>query len=254
MSSEFFLKVALNAAELASQKIATAWEHSEVVIEEAHIHDFKIQLDKDVQTLIESIILRHFPSHAILGEEGECLNEASPFQWIVDPIDGTANFTYGIPHFCISIACQHNGKTILGVIADPIRKEIFTAVEKGGSKKNGKPIYVSKRATLAEAALAFGFGNEIEHGLKLYSYYGPRACKVRSMGSVSLNMAYLACGRIDGFIQNGVHIWDVAAGQLLIEEAGGKVTLTPLEKKHKYHICATNGLLVIEPPNIVQIE
>jgi myo-inositol-1(or 4)-monophosphatase len=210
-------------------------------------HDIKLELDVRSQTLITGMVLDQFPDHAIYGEEGIAGNQESPFHWIIDPIDGTVNFFYGIPHFCISIALREKTEIILGVIYDPIRDELWQVRKGGPALLNGKPIAVSKRATIAEAILSVGFSKTkttIDSGLPLFQDLVYRARKCRLMGSAALDMAYVATGRLDGYVEQSVSLWDIAAGLLLVEAAGGTVkTGTLPEFPDKYTVLATNGLL-----------
>jgi myo-inositol-1(or 4)-monophosphatase len=219
---------------------------TEVVVNESHHHDLKIQLDVDTQTLLEKTILGAFPGHAILGEEGGSGSAGQGSEWILDPIDGTVNLAYGLPHFCVSIAYRMDGVTQAGVIYDPMRDECFHALRGQGAFCNGKPIRASRRAKLEEGILALGFSKSaesVEKCLELYQFYARRARKLRAMGSAALDMAYIASGRIDAYIEQGIKIWDIAAGQLILEEAGGQVVLTARSEPHHFHIKAWNGVM-----------
>jgi myo-inositol-1(or 4)-monophosphatase len=210
-------------------------------------HDIKLQLDVESQTLITGMILDTFPDHAIYGEEGLAGNQASPFHWIIDPIDGTVNFFYGIPHFCISIALRENTDILLGVIYDPIREEMWQVRKGGPPLLNGKPCAVSTRATIAESILSVGLSKTsatIDAGFPLLQDMVYRARKCRLMGSAALDMAYVASGRLDAYIEQSVSLWDIAAGILLVEAAGGSVKVqTRPENPDKFSVTASNGLL-----------
>ena len=212
-------------------------------------HDIKLELDVQSQALITGMILDQFPSHAIYGEEGLAGNQSSPFHWIVDPIDGTVNFFYGIPHFCISIALREGSTLILGVIYDPIRDELWQVRKGEPAFLNGKPCAVSTRATIPEAILSVGFSKTkttIDSGLPLFQDLVYRARKCRLMGSAALDMAYVASGRLDGYIEQSVSLWDVAAGILLVEAAGGTVKMeTRPDNPDKFSVIATNGLIPV---------
>lgn len=217
---------------------------TDLQVNEAHHHDLKIQLDVDTQRLLEASILGVFPGHAILGEEGGEGSGGAAGEWILDPIDGTVNLAYGIPHFCVSIAYREGGLVQAGVVYDPMRDELFSAGRGRGAWCNGRPIRASRREKLEEGILALGFSKSaesVEKCLELYQFYARRARKLRAMGSAALDMAYIAAGRIDAYIEQGIKIWDIAAGQVLLEEAGGKVELTPRAEPHHYHIKAWNG-------------
>lgn len=215
----------------------------------AEHHDIKLELDRLVQEQIRSEILHKFPEHGFLGEEGGESARAGQVEWVVDPIDGTVNLFYGIPHFAVSVACRLDGKGLAGAIYDPSRREMFSTHLGGGSTCNGKSIHVSPRKKLEEAILALGFskGREtIVKCLELYHFYGERARKMRAMGSAALDLAYVAAGRIDAYIEQGVSLWDVAAGALLVEEAGGKVQISAGKPEGKLHLVASNGHLKLE--------
>lgn len=234
------------ASKIAREAGATLGDEfgNDLKVNEAYQHDLKIQLDEDTQELIEKRILEVYPEHSILGEEGGEGTDGVGYEWIVDPIDGTVNLAYGIPHFCVSIALRKEGMIVAGVIYDPMRDELFSAAKGCGAFCNGNKISVSQRTDLKEAILSLGFSKKpetVQRCLGLYQYYGPRTRKMRAMGSAALDMAYISAGRYDAYIEQGIKIWDVAAGQVLLEEAGGKVVLTPLDERFHYHICASNG-------------
>lgn len=237
--------LAKRAAQKAGNVIAKAFGSSLSIHKACH-HDIKLDIDTEVQELLTKIILKKFPAHSILGEEGGEGGGGKGYEWIIDPIDGTVNLYYGIPHFCVSIACRYENEILIGVIFDPIRKECFSAIKGKGAILNGHSIHVSSRSNIKEAVMALGFSKgaaSIDKCLDLYQYYGPRARKLRAMGSAALDMAYIASGRIDAYIEQGIKIWDIAAGMLILQEAGGKIVLTPNKIPNHFHICASNGLL-----------
>lgn len=208
-------------------------------------HDIKLDLDVRSQELITRLILDRFPDHAIYGEEGIAGNQESEFQWIVDPIDGTVNYFYNIPHFCVSIALRRAGEIIAGVVYDPIRDELWSAHGDGPALLNGVPCSVSPRTQLSEAILSVGFSKTkvtIDSGLPLLEKMVYRARKCRLMGSAALDMAYVACGRLDAYIEQAVSLWDIAAGKLIVEKAGGRVELTErTDMKNKISVVASSG-------------
>ncbi len=240
---------AITAAEAAGDRLRQAFGHP-LHVNETLVHDIKLAADVECQDLIYSILLDHFPKTRCIGEEGDSNNPGDPnaeVEWIVDPIDGTMNLAMGIPHFCVSIAAREAAtkKIILGVIYDPLRRELFTAQRGSGTYLNGNRVKVSTRTKLNEAVLAVGFAKSqesIDHCLKLYQVYGNAARKLRAMGSAALDMAYVASGRIDAYIEQGVNLWDIAAGIILIEEAGGIVEYE-VKKDGGYRVCAHSGLI-----------
>lgn len=218
-------------------------------VDAAEQHDIKLEMDRRIQEQIRADILDLFPDHGFLGEEGG--EEAKPGQheWVVDPIDGTVNLFYGIPHYAVSVACRLDGRTLAGAIYDPNRDEMFSSHAGGGSTCNGRPIHVAKRIDLNEAILALGFSKgkaTIRKCLELYRHYGERVRKLRAMGSAALDLAYVASGRLDAYVEQGVSVWDVAAGALLVEEAGGQVRISPGEPAGKIHLVASNGRLPLD--------
>ena len=238
-------EAALAAGELLRRNFGT-----DATVDEATHHDIKLALDKESQDLITGILLKARPDDALYGEEGVAGNQDSDRQWIVDPIDGTVNFFYSIPHFCVSIALRVAGEIVVGVIHDPMVGETWT-VEKGGpAMLNGKPIKVSAREKLTESILFVGCGKTeeaLKTGMERFRKASIKARKMRMMGSAALGMAYIASGRLDGYIESRISLWDIAAGQLLVETAGGKVTLTPCETQPDvYSIVSSNGKVPLE--------
>jgi myo-inositol-1(or 4)-monophosphatase len=210
-------------------------------------HDIKLQIDIQTQELITKLLLKEFPRHALYGEEGIVGDQSSEHQWIVDPLDGTVNYFYGIPHFCVSIALRLRNEVMVGVIYDPIRREMWKGQKGETSKLNGDPVHVSDRADLAEAVVSVGLaktGETINANFPLLQQMVHRVRKCRVLGSAALDMAYVACGRLDAYIEQGISLWDIAAGWLLVENAGGTVDLRPRQDmKDKYSIVASNGVI-----------
>lgn len=211
----------------------------------AEEHDIKIALDRRSQDLIEHHLLAAAPGFAIYGEEGLRGDPASPDQWIIDPIDGTVNFFYGIPHFCVSIALRHSGELCLGVIFDPVRNELWSAIKGRQPLLNGRPISVSSRTKISEAVITVGFSKTaaaISKGLPILTRLSNEVKKIRMLGSAALDVAYVATGRLDAYIETQISLWDVAAGIVLVEAAGGAVRLTPHESvPDKFSAVITNG-------------
>jgi myo-inositol-1(or 4)-monophosphatase len=242
------LSIATTAARSAGELIRSHFGKP-LDVSGMYAHDIKLDLDVQSQDLITKMLLDAFPSHAIYGEEGIAGAQDSEWQWIVDPIDGTVNFFYSIPHFCVSIALRHRQEIVLGVIYDPMRDELWE-VERGGVPLlNGKPIKVSQRTELAEAVVSVGMSKSPDIAQKatvMLEKYVRRARKCRLMGSAALDLAYVACGRLDAYIEQAVSLWDVAAGKLLVEAAGGRAELTPrLDHPDKISVRAWNGTMDI---------
>src|SRR5213594_207010 len=214
-------------------------------------HDLKLEIDIQAQELITKLLLEEFPEHALYGEEGVAGDQSTEHQWIVDPLDGTVNYFYGIPHFCVSIALRLRNEIMIGVIYDPIREEMWAGQKGERPKLNGHHFHVSDRADLADAIVSVGLSKTsvtIEAGLPLLQRMIYRVRKCRLLGSAALDMAYVACGRLDAYSEQGISLWDIAAGWLLIETAGGTVDLRPREDmKEKYSIIASNGVIDLKP-------
>jgi myo-inositol-1(or 4)-monophosphatase len=243
------LELATSAA-LAAGKLLRQHFGTDAAVDEASHHDIKLALDKESQELITNILLEARPGDALYGEEGIAGNQDSARQWIVDPIDGTVNFYYGIPHFCVSIALRVDGEIVAGVIHDPMVGETWT-VEKGGpAMLNGSPVQTSKRETLEQSILFVGCGKDEEAlrtGMERFRRASIRARKMRMMGSAALGMAYIASGRLDAYIESRISLWDIAAGKLLVETAGGKVDLTPVPgHADSWSIVASNGRIPLD--------
>ena len=220
-----------------------------LVVDSSEQHDVKLELDRRIQEQIRKEISQVYREDGFLGEEGGEAASAGQYEWVVDPIDGTVNLFYGIPHYAVSIACRLNGQTLVGAIYDPSRDELFSVHRGGGSCCNGTPMKVSNRERLEESILALGFSKgkkTIEKCLQLYHFYGDKVRKLRAMGSAALDLAYVASGRLDAYIEQGVSIWDVAAGALMVEEAGGVVSMGPSEPAGKIHLVASSGKISLE--------
>ena len=244
-----FLDAAVNAARKAGDLLRTNFQQPRRVNAKEK-HDIKLEIDVQAQDLITDTLLKTFPQHALYGEEGIVGDQTSEFQWVVDPLDGTVNYFYGIPHFCISIALRCQAEIIVGVIHDPMRDEIWT-VQKGGEPKlNGRVFRVSERTELRDAIVTVGLSKTdatIESGMPLLQSMVRRARKCRLMGSAALEMAYVACGRIDGYIEHGISLWDIAAGWILVESAGGTVEMKlRTDMKDKYNVIASNGVVDLQ--------
>lgn len=214
-------------------------------------HDIKLELDVRCQKLIEKILRAAFPKIALLGEEGDSGATNETLRWVVDPIDGTVNFAYGIPHACVSIALQEQSRTgeyvtVVGVVHDPFTDETWTAIRGERTKLNGQVTSVSPRKELKECIVCVGFAksrHSLEQALPHFIWMARRVRKMRMMGAAALGLAYVASGRFDAYVERGVSLWDVAAGGLLIECAGGKFWTEPVPGTEKIRMVASNGLI-----------
>lgn len=225
---EPLINIATEAARAAGVIINRAMKRLDTIkIAEKRPNDFVTEVDQRVEQEIISIIRKAYPSHGILGEEsGEI--KGDDYQWIIDPIDGTRNFIHGFPHFAVSIAVAHKGRIEHGVIYDPNRQELFAATRGKGAVLNDRRIRVAQRKQLEETLLGTGFAyrhkdknNPLATGI--LDAIIPVTNDLRRAGAATLDLAYVACGRLDGFWEIGLNIWDIAAGSLLIKEAGGIV-------------------------------
>jgi myo-inositol-1(or 4)-monophosphatase len=213
--------------------------------------NFVTEYDHASEAYLIDFIKHHFPTHAFLAEERGFLegSKENEIMWIIDPLDGTTNFSRHIPLFTISLAAYHGNKGLCGVIYQPLTNEIFVAERGKGAYLNGKRLKVSLIKQLSEAVLGTGFPSEepeIDRHLKQLSYFIQTGASLRNLGSAALNLAYVAAGKIDGFWINYLHPWDFAAAKLLIEEAGGEVTGydgLPLNLTDSTNLVATNKLL-----------
>jgi myo-inositol-1(or 4)-monophosphatase len=223
-----YLNLAIDLAKKAG-KLQMERLESEHTIELKGSINLVTEVDKASEKLIIDGIKEKFPDHNILAEESGTTKTESDFWWIIDPLDGTTNYAHQFPFFCVSIGLEKAGELIAGVIYDPNRDELFAAERGKGATLNGKPIHVSKATTLKESLLATGFAYNIHEGEQLdnmdnFEAFVKTARAVRRPGAAALDLAYVACGRMDGFWELFLNPWDVAAGALIIQEAGGKVT------------------------------
>jgi myo-inositol-1(or 4)-monophosphatase len=189
--------------------------------------DLVTQADRNSEKMIVERIRKQWPEHDLIAEEGSRKETGSDFRWYVDPLDGTTNFAHGYPVFCVSLALEYKGARIAGVVYDPCRDEMFAAEKGSGSRLNGRPARVSKTARLAESLVATGFPSHKRHknpNIHFYHQITLRSHGVRRAGSAALDLCCVACGRCDGYWEFNLNSWDTAAGVLLVEEAGGKVT------------------------------
>jgi len=211
-------------------------------------HDLVTAADRASESLIVDRLKEAFPSHAIVAEEGGGQAGSSDYRWYVDPLDGTTNFAHAFPVYNVTLALEHAGKTIAGVIYDPTRDEMFAAERGSGAFLNGQRIRVTKTASLEDSLSATGFPSRKRHqNVNIHFYYQLAMVShgVRRAGAAAIDLAYVACGRLDLFWEFGLNPWDMAAGALLVEEAGGIVTDmhgAPLNLRGQ-HILADNGAL-----------
>ena len=220
---------AMSAIAREAGTLLMTYFHQGLKIEYKGDADLVTAADRASEKLIRERITQQFPSHDVLGEEQGLDDQGGDYRWYVDPLDGTTNFAHGYPVFCVSMALEHRavGRRIAGVVYDPTRDELFSAEQGRGAHLNGKPIHVSKTAQLKECLLATGFPSHKRHknpNIHFYHQITLRTHGVRRAGSAALDLVNVASGRFDGFWEFNLNPWDTAAGVLIVEEAGGKVT------------------------------
>jgi len=237
------LEAAISAARAAGRVLIKAGS-GEIEVERRMRRDIKLAADRESERAIISILGERFPEHAILSEEcGRAGAEKADYQWIIDPLDGTYNFSRRIPIWCTSIGLVKGGDEILGVILDPSRDELFSAERGKGAFLNDRPIRVSRIPDLAHATIGFAYGADdmfLGQSMTVANEVALHASKLRALGSAALHLAYVACARLDAFIEFGINHWDMAAGLILIREAGGRVS-TRRHDDGKMDVAATNG-------------
>jgi myo-inositol-1(or 4)-monophosphatase len=246
------LKRALNCAVAAAKEVGVLMRRNlreTKAINEQTQFDIKLELDVRCQELITRKLMKAFPETSIYGEEGVSGNQESDWRWVVDPIDGTVNFSYGIPHACVSIALQQKKGvkyvTQVGVVYEPFTDELFTGIRGEAAKLNGKAIRVSKRKELGQAIIAIGFAKKREslmENLPVFNNLVKQVRKMRIMGAAAISLVWVAAGRFDAYVESGVSLWDVAAGALIIECAGGEFYHESLGGD-AVRMIANNGLL-----------
>ena len=221
------LEVAERAARAARAVHARGREQELLIDSKSAATDLVTQVDREAETVIREVLLGAFPEDTVLGEEqGERVG-ASGRRWIVDPLDGTLNYAHGLPWYCVSIALEAEGAVQVGLVLDSVHGELFSATRGGGAFVDGRPIRVTERRRLDEAMLATGFAYKIDwmmENVRIFARVIPQARALRRPGSAALDLASLAAGRLDGFWELYLNPWDVAAGTLLVQEAGGRVT------------------------------
>ena len=223
-----FLSGAWEAANAAGEIIRENWQRPRTIEYKGAI-DLVTSVDREAERKILEILQRDFPEHSFLAEEAEAIaGRSNEYRWIIDPLDGTTNFAHGYPHMGISIALAQNDRVILGLVYDPLRRECFRGVAGQGATLNGTPIHVLKVEELDKALLATGFPYDrrehADHYLQFFKAFLTRCQGIRRVGSAALDLCYVACGRLDGFWELKLKPWDIAAGALIVAEAGGTLS------------------------------
>jgi myo-inositol-1(or 4)-monophosphatase len=245
-----YLATAIQAVVKAGAMQLAGIDHLQV--EKKGAIDLVTQVDREVEQMFRALIAERFPDHVVLAEEfevrGDRQNQAE-YCWVFDPVDGTTNYAHGLPIFCCACSLERHGQPIVAAIYDPSRRELFTAERGRGAWLNGAPMRVSAAATLIDSLLCTGFHYDVhrdgDYVLALFGDFIKQTRAVRRLGSAAIDLAYVAAGRFDGFWEVRLNPWDISAGALLIEEAGGQVSLLSGEpfSSRRGEILATNGAI-----------
>jgi myo-inositol-1(or 4)-monophosphatase len=241
---DFAVSVAREAGRLLLDRIGS-------ITDITHKGAINIVTDVDLasEELIRDRIATHYPRHQVLAEEGGLAESSSEYRWVIDPLDGTTNYAHGLPIFCVSIALELRGESIIGVVYDPMRDELFAAERERGATLNNRPIRVSSTSEILQSLLSTGFPYDIKTSnltnLDHWANFAMNAQALRRLGSAALDLCYVACGRFDGFWELSLNPWDMAAGALIVAEAGGRVTDFKGDRfsNYKPEVIASNGLI-----------
>jgi myo-inositol-1(or 4)-monophosphatase len=220
------LETALSAARKAGEVLRAGFGTEHAITYKGEV-DLVTEVDAEAERVIREELLGTFPTYGMLAEEGGELEGEEDARWIVDPLDGTTNYAHGLSIFCVSIALERSGEVVLGVVHDPMRGETFVAQRGRGATLNDQPIKVSDTEELIRALIATGFPYdraEMPEALELFGRLAAATRGMRRLGSTALDLCYVAAGRLDGYYERGIWPWDLAAGSVILEEAGGKLT------------------------------
>jgi myo-inositol-1(or 4)-monophosphatase len=220
-------EVAKQAAQIASEHLMKRFSEGTSRISKDLHHDVKLEVDVETEELIKRTIRGSFSDHGFLCEESGADRPDADYLWIIDPLDGTVNFSRGIPHFCTSIALKKNGEYLLGVVQDPVRGEIFSAVRGSGSSLNGVPIRKRGVDAIEDAVVAGAFFHDgaIRRGIDIFSRLVPKVKKVRFFGAAAIDLCYISVDRINGYMNFSTNEWDVAASSLIAQLAGARIEM-----------------------------
>ena len=255
-----FKEVLTEAAQEAGKIIQHYFQGTFTIDNKDGINNLVTEVDTKAEAKIIEIIKNYFPDHSIISEEIGELKQDSPYKWIIDPIDGTVNFAHGIPICCVSIGFSKNDDLLLGAVYNPMMNEMFFAEKGQGATLNGKPISVSKKSNFEKACLVTGFPYKWpetkEHPIKVFERFIMQGLPVRRLGSAAIDLCWVACGRFDGFWEYNLSPWDIAAGYLIVTEAGGRVTNFEGDPYSVYdkQTLATNGLIHDEMISLISIK
>jgi myo-inositol-1(or 4)-monophosphatase len=250
-------KTLIKAVEAGAGEILRFFNKDFIISNKEGINNLVTEADHAAEKAIFAIIRAEYPDHYILSEETGDLPKDSNYKWIIDPIDGTINFAHGIPLNCVSIAIEQNGEIVYGAVYNPHLKELFFAEKGKGATLNDQPIHVSSKSETLKACLATGFPytyiNMRNGPLEIFDRFIRKGVPVRRLGSAAIDLCWVACGRFDGFYEHKLEPWDSAAGYLIVQEAGGKVTDFDGNKysPYQHRILATNGIIHSEMLDII---
>jgi myo-inositol-1(or 4)-monophosphatase len=243
-----FLQTAIEAARLSGKILIEKLSQRRTIARKQEF-DFVTEVDRQSENAIIEFIRQRHPQHGFFAEESGGAGQQSDYLWIIDPLDGTKNYIHGFPMFAVSIALAHRGSLLVGVVLDPLRGELFHAERQVGAFLNGQRIQVSRNRDLSQCLIGTGFPFRAKHltepYFKAFISLFHNISDFRRAGAAALDLAYVACGRLDGFWEVTLNAWDIAAGALLIAEAGGKITDLWGGDSHLHggHVAASNGLI-----------
>ncbi len=242
VSTSRLLDICIAASQAAGRHATDHYARRTETIE-VGAHDLKLALDVECQGVASAVIRREFPDHALLGEE-RGLREDGEYRWVIDPIDGTVNFSHGVPYWGNSIAVQHHGRTIAGAVSLPMLGEIYTATADGPATLNGAPVRVSDTAGLDRSIIYTGMietDGDDGVSMRVTMRLATEVQKLRILGSAAAELCYVACGRGDGYVETTIHLWDLAAGALFVERAGGTCEVLEDLGDYTMRFLASNG-------------
>ncbi|MCR6719649.1 MAG: inositol monophosphatase [Chitinophagaceae bacterium] len=245
------------AARAGAEEILKYFNGQFKISNKAGVNNLVTEADHASEKAIMAVIRKNYPDHFILSEEAGELSQQSEYKWIIDPIDGTINFAHGIPINCVSIAVEYKGEIIMGAVYNPHMNEFFLAEKGKGATLNGNPISVSHKEEAIHACLVTGFPytyiNMPNGPLEVFDRFIRKGVPVRRLGSAAIDLCWVACGRFDGFYEHKLETWDSAAGFLIVEEAGGRVTDFDGNRysPYQHRILATNGRIHDEMLDII---
>ncbi|HAL95925.1 MAG TPA: inositol monophosphatase [Chitinophagaceae bacterium] len=247
----------VEATQAGAAEIMRFFQQSFTVSNKEGVNNLVTEADHASEKAILSVIKRDFPAHQILAEESGALSQNSEFKWVIDPIDGTVNFAQGIPLNCVSIGIEHKGDIVMAAVYNPHLNEFFFAEKGKGATLNDKPIHVSQKSVTLHSCLVTGFPytyiNEPNGPLEVFERFVRKGVPVRRLGSAAIDLCWVACGRFDGFFEQKLEPWDSAAGFLIVEEAGGRVTDFKGDafSIYQHKVLATNGLIHAEMLDVI---